>query len=283
MSTGLLNGFPGGSGIIGTPVDPSSPGGSLIDLASEVIGSLPAPGLPAVLATDPETGNNDLKIKAARFLKFLNDFQVWIWAEAGTGQLNVRSPGNVPQNLEAGDFRAADADRVVKLVWGAALGARLCRDIAITFVNNTTNPGTDPSAGFAWEGDKLIRVTDGAGGYGGLEFASGVRVEAGTGSPEGVVVANIGSFYMDVTGGPGTTLYYKGADNGLDTGWEVIGSPTFTYAGASPSAAEMAAALTVVNQAGFFKKGATDSVFWVHRRSTAAGGAAADFASVEMS
>lgn len=41
----------------------------------------------------------------------------------------------------------------------------------------------------------------------------------GTGDPEGVVTAPIGSMFTRSDGGVGTTLYVKEADNGLNTGW----------------------------------------------------------------
>jgi hypothetical protein len=40
----------------------------------------------------------------------------------------------------------------------------------------------------------------------------------GTGSPEGVVTAPIGSFYRNLSGGAGTTLYVKESGAG-STGW----------------------------------------------------------------
>lgn len=49
-----------------------------------------------------------------------------------------------------------------------------------------------------------------------LEDAKVIR---GIGSPAGIVVANIGTLYVDTTGGVGTVLYVKEADNGAATGW----------------------------------------------------------------
>lgn len=45
------------------------------------------------------------------------------------------------------------------------------------------------------------------------------KVLRGIGSPSGVVVANIGTLYVDTTGGAGTVLYVKEADDGAATGW----------------------------------------------------------------
>lgn len=56
----------------------------------------------------------------------------------------------------------------------------------------------------------------------------------------------------------------------------------FPYVASSPSAAELAAALTALHDVGYFVKGPTGSVFHALRRSTLAGGAVQDFALVEM-
>lgn len=44
-------------------------------------------------------------------------------------------------------------------------------------------------------------------------------LKRGTGSPEGVVIADIGTAYLRRDGGAGTTLYVKESGNGLATGW----------------------------------------------------------------
>ncbi len=48
--------------------------------------------------------------------------------------------------------------------------------------------------------------------------ANGVRVFNGYGSPEGVVAAGVGSLYMRVDGGAGTSVYFKESGDG-NTGW----------------------------------------------------------------
>jgi hypothetical protein len=45
------------------------------------------------------------------------------------------------------------------------------------------------------------------------------RLKFGTGSPEGVVTADIGTLYMRTDGGATTTLYVKTANNGSANGW----------------------------------------------------------------
>jgi hypothetical protein len=46
-----------------------------------------------------------------------------------------------------------------------------------------------------------------------------LRLKSGAGSPEGLVVADIGTLYMRTDGSTSTTLYVKTAGNGLATGW----------------------------------------------------------------
>jgi hypothetical protein len=48
----------------------------------------------------------------------------------------------------------------------------------------------------------------------------------GVGSPEGVVIADIGAVYRRRDGGANTTLYVKEANNGLSTGWVALGAAT---------------------------------------------------------
>jgi len=57
---------------------------------------------------------------------------------------------------------------------------------------------------------------------------------------------------------------------------------TTTYAGSVPSASEMNAFLPAQDDFGHFRKGDTDSVFFVHRHSLAGGGTIADFSWTEM-
>lgn len=45
------------------------------------------------------------------------------------------------------------------------------------------------------------------------------HVFRGSGSPEGVVTADIGSLYLRSDGGAGTSMYAKEANNGANTGW----------------------------------------------------------------
>lgn len=48
------------------------------------------------------------------------------------------------------------------------------------------------------------------------------RFKFGSGSPEGVVTANIGCQYVNTDGGAGTTLYLKESGTGTNTGWTAV-------------------------------------------------------------
>ena len=52
-----------------------------------------------------------------------------------------------------------------------------------------------------------------------VKDALDARFKHGTGSPEGVVVADIGCQYTNLSGGASTTLWVKESGNGLATGW----------------------------------------------------------------
>lgn len=52
-----------------------------------------------------------------------------------------------------------------------------------------------------------------------LQAAYDLRLRFGTGSPEGVVVADRGTLYTRLDGAAATTLYVKTANDGLATGW----------------------------------------------------------------
>lgn len=53
---------------------------------------------------------------------------------------------------------------------------------------------------------------------GGVTFTEGPIIRAGSGSPEGVVTAPVGSLYLRSDGGDGTSMYVKESGTG-NTGW----------------------------------------------------------------
>lgn len=58
---------------------------------------------------------------------------------------------------------------------------------------------------------------------GSYEFASGVKVMEGSGTPEGAITAPVGSIFLRRDGSTGTTTYTKASGTG-STGWITIGS-----------------------------------------------------------
>lgn len=84
--------------------------------------------------------------------------------------------------------------------------------ISNTTVDNTATTlyGKDPTT------SEIIEVTDLTGFTGATP--SGISWTSGTGSPESVVTANVGSLYTRTDGGTGTTLYVKETGTG-NTGW----------------------------------------------------------------
>jgi hypothetical protein len=48
------------------------------------------------------------------------------------------------------------------------------------------------------------------------------RIEYGNNSPEGAVTANVGSLFLRLNGGAGTTLYIKESGTGTNTGWRAV-------------------------------------------------------------
>lgn len=73
--------------------------------------------------------------------------------------------------------------------------------------------GQDVSSGGTGVQRRVLRF-----GYGTTSGTDVVSIFFGTGSPESVVTANIGSLYLRTDGGAGTTLYSKESGTG-NTGW----------------------------------------------------------------
>jgi Pectate lyase superfamily protein len=83
----------------------------------------------------------------------------------------------------------------------------------------------------------------------------------GSGSPEGVVTAAVGSTYQRTDGAAGNSLYIKESGTG-NTGWVPVTSPlSVTMFGAHPSASA-AANVTAINAAIVAATAATGSLYW---------------------
>ena len=53
----------------------------------------------------------------------------------------------------------------------------------------------------------------------GVNLPTNIVITSGTGSPEGVVAAPVGSIYTNISGGASTTLYIKTSGAATSTGW----------------------------------------------------------------
>ncbi len=93
----------------------------------------------------------------------------------------------------------------------------------VTIANTYTSPTNYEALSISWTGN-VARIQPTAGSGGGTVqraeyFTTGsVFWSSGSGSPEGVVTAPVGSLYTRTDGGSGTTLYVKESGTG-DTGW----------------------------------------------------------------
>lgn len=96
-------------------------------------------------------------------------------------------------------------------------GLALANNRGIRWSSDATFFGTADS-GLARAAAGVVKVTDGSTGYGKLSTASSVTWSSGSGSPEGVVTASVGSLYTRTDGGAGTTLYVKESGSG-NSGW----------------------------------------------------------------
>jgi hypothetical protein len=65
---------------------------------------------------------------------------------------------------------------------------------------------------------KFVDDTISAASFASVKLDGGPDWSSGTGSPEGVVTASVGSLYSRTDGGAGTTLYVKETGAG-NTGW----------------------------------------------------------------
>lgn len=74
--------------------------------------------------------------------------------------------------------------------------------------------GEDVSSGGTGAQRRVLRL-----GYGTTAGADVIGIYFGTGDPESVVTANIGSLFLRTDGGAGTVLYVKESGNGANTGW----------------------------------------------------------------
>lgn len=69
--------------------------------------------------------------------------------------------------------------------------------------------------------EKILVISDGAAWQRVPALGSGVKMLTGTGSPETVITAPVGSIWLRTNGGAGTTMYIKESGAG-NTGWRAV-------------------------------------------------------------
>jgi hypothetical protein len=164
-----------------------------------------------------------------------------ILALAGTGTPSLSSVLATGNDTGGTDLEVSSGDRIKGEDNGAGPGFDLVLD------------GGDAGGGVFPGGDVVVNVGSGSGGGAAGEFqvngdtvitgdltVTGTFIIpgffSGTGSPEGVVVANIGDVYRRTDGGSGNSLYFKQATSGGNTGWVPAGPrvlDTFTSIGSA--------------------------------------------------
>lgn len=89
----------------------------------------------------------------------------------------------------------------------ADIPSTIARDTEVTSAISTHEAAGDPHPGYRLESANVPWTE-----------VSGKPIYSGTGSPESVVSASVGSLYLRTDGGAGTTLYVKESGSG-NTGW----------------------------------------------------------------
>ncbi len=110
------------------------------------------------------------------------------------------------------------AGRITVAANGSSGANAALSNLASVAINASLLPGTGGSVDLGGSAKFWLN------GYvSNLFFAGSVFESAGSGSPEGVVTANIGSTYRRTNGGTGTTFYIKESGTG-NTGWVAVAS-----------------------------------------------------------
>lgn len=111
----------------------------------------------------------------------------WLWNYSGTGYLGIGTSGT-------------------SMILGRATGSTGA--VGATYVTIDSSGNTTVNTG------NLVIGTSGKG----VSLPGGITWTSGSGSPEGVVTAPVGSLYSRSDGGAGTSLYVKQSGSG-NTGW----------------------------------------------------------------
>jgi hypothetical protein len=129
----------------------------------------------------------------------------------GVSKANINQDGTLTINKFGVNIDVYDDDATT-LRARLSLGRWLCRDYSDS--NQTANLGRDGSGGMALAKDTPLIFSSTANWFG----AEACRILSGTGAPESVVTAGVGSLFLRQDGGANTTLYVKESGTG-NTGW----------------------------------------------------------------
>ncbi len=137
------------------------------------------------------------------------------------GRLVVKSTNGILPHVFGGD---SASDSSLYLNFGQTLNRRLNIDGDSIYVALADGTSANQDLNLNEFGGLVS-----AGGYlrtaSGLQYGSATRFDSyGSGSPESIVTADIGSTWRRTDGGASTTFYVKESGNGLNTGWVAYGA-----------------------------------------------------------
>lgn len=142
-------------------------------------------------------------------------------------------PYRIPEQWSAVWFRDFITDVLARLDVRNAIGSGVtisasgnsvatisaATEIAAAISAHVAAADPHPTYLTAAEGDALfLTPAEGAAAYAAIGHTHATLPLSGTGSPESVVTAGIGTLYLRTDGGAGTTLYVKESGTGA-TGW----------------------------------------------------------------
>lgn len=139
------------------------------------------------------------------------------------GLMNLQAPLQYSHSAGAlvynvGRLEAATATNYSGSFSGAVPSGAVAKRIGTQSLETTDSPQfAGVNLGNATD-TTLARVSAGVASVEGNTIITSTTIRTGTGSPEGVVTAPVGTLYLNSTGGAGTTLYVKESGTG-NTGW----------------------------------------------------------------
>ena len=197
--------------------------GSLLSSASPVANGAAAAGTSAIPSRQDHVHPSDTAKASLSGATFTGDVSV----SKASPTLGVSASSGDPiltVDGAAGSLRSVRFRTGTSLRWffGASSTAESGSDVGSDFrlrrYNDSAAGVSDPI--YVWRSTGKVTLGD-VGATAGLEFgASGPRVMSGSGSPEGVVTAPIGSVWIDTSATTGAVQWIKASGTG-NTGWQV--------------------------------------------------------------